>query len=158
MPEVVSARALAPSNTPELRIYSAILGRRPVIDPQLGLDQSRLRVSVHVDYRLQTMAYENPFVRPTVRERLEHWAARAAAKLDEARMRIHLAREQAKHPQPAPKGKPVVIIGPHVRARSTAPGMTRSAVQSAPRSPTQARSTVQSHVQPARRPSHVEAA
>lgn len=133
MPEVVSARALAPSNTPDLRIYSAILGRRPVIDPQLGLDQSRLRVSVHVDYRLQTMAYENPFVRPTVRERLEHWAARAAAKLDEARTRIHLAREQSKHPQPAPKGKPVVIIGPHVRARSSMPSVAKAHARQSPR-------------------------
>lgn len=89
-----------------IKIYTAILGKRPTIDPTLGtLFRIKSRRAKAVD----------PTSEPTLRDRIEHWTGNMLDSIDQARARVAASRVKEKLIVQPTRVKPVILVGTPIK-------------------------------------------
>lgn len=89
-----------------IKIYAAILGKRPTIDP------SQRKLFHTTSRRVRTV---DPNSEPTLRARIENWAGNMLDSIDQARSRVAATRVKEKLIVQPKRVKPVILVGTSIR-------------------------------------------
>jgi len=100
-----------------LDIYSALIGRRPVIDPTIGANPVEVHFNFKLDLKLDDQTI--PARDESMKQKLGRWSAQALRGIEGARRRLAAARQGLTTTPIATrvKARPVVLIGPAARRK-----------------------------------------
>jgi|GEM_PF-6675000 len=98
-------------NEAGMKIYAAIIGKRPTIDPSLKSEIG----SRAIRHRVKAIDASQPFPEISLRGRIEHWAGSMLDSLDQARARVASARVKEKLIVQPTRVKPVILVGTSIK-------------------------------------------